>query len=94
MMDPVKDGLEVDVNCTNAQDHEPRVDRNNCIIKEALRVALHCAPCKTMPKVMTQELAESVAEQIDMFPAKKGILEHCSLNAVVSKQCLDCNKQN
>ena len=41
MMDPVKDGLEVDMNCSNAQDHEPRAECDNCTVKEALRVTLH-----------------------------------------------------
>ena len=92
MMDPVKDGLENDVNHTNTQDHEPREERNNRSIKEASRVASHRAPCKTVPKGVIQELAELVAEQINVFPAKEGMLKHCSPNAIVNKQCLDFNK--
>ena len=81
------------MNCVNAQDHEPRAEHDNRAIKEALcYVALHHAPCKTMLKVVMQELAELVAEQIDVFPAKEEMAEHCSADAVANKQCSDCNE--
>ncbi len=37
MMEPVKDGLDVDMNFTNAQDHVPEAERNNRTIKERIR---------------------------------------------------------
>ena len=45
-----------------------------------------------MPVVMIRELAELVAERMNMFPAKQGTSEHCSPNAIMSKQPLDCRK--
>jgi len=45
-----------------------------------------------VPVVMTRELAELVAEQTNVFPAKQGTSEHCSPNAIVNKQHLDHGK--
>jgi len=39
MMDKVSDGLDVKMNCTNAQEHESRLERNSRTLKEAFRTA-------------------------------------------------------
>ena len=41
MMDNVKDELNCEMNYTNAQDHEPRAERNNRTIKNQIQVGLH-----------------------------------------------------
>jgi len=92
VMDKASDGLDVKMSCTNAQEHESRSERNNQMLKEAFGAALQQTGCQRMPVVVIRELAEPVAERMNMFPAEQGASEHCSPNAIVNKQPLDCRK--
>ena len=44
LMNPIKDDMNIEVNYTNAGEHQPPVERNNRTIKESFRVALHQLP--------------------------------------------------
>jgi hypothetical protein len=49
LMEKVEDGLDVNINFTNAQDHVPEAERNNRTIKERIRAAYHRLPYKAIP---------------------------------------------
>ena len=92
MMDNVCDGLGVTMNYTNAQDHEPRAERNNRTIKNGFRLAFHRTGYKAVPIVLMHELGMLIAERINMFPAKHGMSECFSPNAIMNKEQMDFNK--
>jgi hypothetical protein len=56
LMDKVKDNLNVTMNYTNPQDHQPQAERNNRTIKECFCVALHRTGYKAIPKTMIEDL--------------------------------------
>jgi hypothetical protein len=72
MMEKVEDDLDVDMNFTNAQDHVPEAERNNCTIKERIRAAYHRLPCKAIPRIMINYLAMIQANKLNLFPVKGG----------------------
>ena len=67
MMDDVKDELGCEMNYTNAQDHEPRAERNNRTIKNQIRIGLHRSTYKTIPRVMIRQLAITSTEKFNNF---------------------------
>ena len=92
MLEKAQDKLDIVMNFTNAQDHEPKAERNNRTTKEAFRTAFHGTPCSKMPRLMTQELAELTAEHSNCFPAKHGMSKHCSPHVIMNQEPVDCNK--
>jgi hypothetical protein len=73
MMEKVEDDLDVNMNFTNAQDHVPEAERNNCTIKERIRAAYHCLPYKAIPRIMINYLAMIQANKLNLFPVKGGV---------------------
>ena len=92
MMDRVNDELDITMNYANAQDHNPRAERNNRTIKESFRTALHRTGYSTIPKVMIQDLAEVCAERLNLFPAKHGVSQYYSPQTIVTGIQLDYEK--
>ena len=52
MMNKVSDDLDVVMNYTNASDHVPEAERNNCTIKERIRATFQRLPYKAIPRIM------------------------------------------
>ena len=71
MLDAVSDQLDCRMNYTNAQDHEPRIERNNRTIKNQVRLGLHRAAYTAVPRTMIKELVEVSTEKFIFFVAKK-----------------------
>ena len=92
MMNEVADNLNIKMNHTNAQDHEPHSEWNIGTIEDAFRTTSHGTGCSVIPIQMIEALCELVTDRLNLFPAKTGILECCSPNTIVSKQPLDCEK--
>ena len=92
IMDKVKDNLQVEMNYTNAQDHQPQAKRNNRTIKECFRVALHRTGYKTIPTTMIEDLGIICAERLNIFPAKHGVSSYYSPESLISGKILDYNK--
>ena len=78
--------------CANAQDHEPRIERNNRTIKNQARLGSHRAACKAMSRAMTKELVIGGTEKFNFFVAKKGVSDHFSPDAIATGHTLDCKK--
>ena len=62
------------MNYTGTDKHVPEAEHNNWIIGERVRVRYHHLPFKTMPRVMLKYLAIVSIQQLNIFPAKGGIL--------------------
>ena len=92
IMETVKDELKTDINYSNPQDHEPRIERNNRTIKNQTRVGLHGATFKRIPKIMITELVMGSTEKFNMFPAKAGVSDHYSPETIVSGETLNYKK--
>src|SRR5210317_1558710 len=92
MMDRVSDDMDIMMNYTNTQDHSSRAERNNRVIKESFRSALHRTGYKTIPKLMIIALAELSAERLNMFPAKHGMSSYYSPEAIVTQKTIDFHK--
>ena len=92
MMDVMKDELHVTMNYTNAQDHVPKAERNNCMLKERIRMAFHHLPYKAIPQVMIRYLAMESARKLNLFPAKGGISAYYSPQTILTHEVLNYNK--
>ena len=92
ILDAVTDTLECRMNYTNAQDHEPRIERNNRTIKNQTRVGLHRAMYKAIPKVMIKELVIGSTEKFNFFVAKNGVSDHFSPETIVTGRKLNYKK--
>jgi len=89
MLERVQDELDIVMNFANAQDHEPKAERNNRTTKEAFRTAFHRTPHSRMPRLMMQELAELTTERSNCFPAKHGMSKCCSPHVIVNQEPVD-----
>ena len=93
IMEDVKDESKCSMNCTAAQDHEPRVERNNGTVKNQAQVGLHQSTHEIIPRVMIEEPVATSTDKFNCFPAKHGISQHCSPQTSVTGKTLDCKKQ-
>jgi hypothetical protein len=92
MMDAVTDKLECRMNYANAQDHEPRIERNNRTIKNQVRLGLHRAAYQAIPRTMIKELVIGSTEKFNFFVAKRGVSDHLSPETIVTGRTLDYKK--
>jgi hypothetical protein len=100
MMEKVKGDLGVRMNFTNALDHVPEAERNNRTIKERVRAAYHRLPYKAyhrlpykaLPKTLILYLVTTQASQLNLFPAKGGILPYYSPRTIPGLPVLDYEK--
>ena len=74
----IKDEMRITMDPTNAGDHEPIIEIHNRVWKERIRIAHARLPCRAIPRIMTEQLEERRAEQMNFFPAKNGISVHFS----------------
>ena len=93
MMDVVADELDVEMNYTNTDDHQPEAERNNRTIKERIRATVNSLPFKKMPKVMIRKLAALCVKQLNLFPAKGGVSEYLSPYTIMTGKAVDYEKE-
>ena len=79
----MQDEMNVTVEPTPPGGHEPNSERNNRTIKERMRVAFARMPFSAIPRIMTEQLGETVTEKLNYFPAKEGISTHYSPEQIV-----------
>ena len=93
IVEDVRDESKCNMNCMNAQDHEPHVERNNHVIKNQTRVGLHRSAHKTIPCVMLQQqLAVMSTDKSDNFPVKHGTLSQCITETSVTEKTSNFKK--
>ena len=81
--DDMMDDMDVVVEPTPPGGHEPHSERNNRTIKEQMRVTHARMPFSLIPRIMTEQLGETVTEKLNWFPAKNGISKHYSTEQIV-----------
>ena len=91
-MDEIKDELGVTMNYTGTDEHVPEAERNNQTIAECIRVAYHWLPYKTVPKVMLRYLAMICTKQLNIFPAKGGVMPYYSPHVLINGRQYDYEK--
>ena len=92
LFEKIEDELGIEMNYANPQDHVPQAERNNRTIKECVRTGIQRTPYATIPKVMIQALVETSASKLNMFPAKHGMSQYYSPEAIVTQRGLDYDK--
>lgn len=92
LMDQVKDELDIEMNYTNAQDHEPTAKRNNRTLKERARAQYYRLPYKAISKVMIRYLVMECANKLNMFPVKGGVSEYYSPRVIMHETRLEYKK--
>ena len=80
------------MSCTNAKDHVAAAEHNDHTIKESICTTCHRSGHTTMPRQMITALVEHGVKQLNVFPAKHGISQHCSPETIVTGRTIDCNK--
>ena len=91
-MNEIKDDLDVDINPTSQGEHVPEAKRNNQKIGERIRTTYHNLPYNKLPRIMLKHLAMTSAQQLNLFPAKGGILEYLSPHMIMMRRKIDYNK--
>ena len=91
-MDEIKEKLDTNMNYTGMDKHVPEAECNNHTIGERVRVRYHYLPFKTMPKGMLKYLAMVSTQQLNIFPAKRGILEYYSPHVLLGGRPYDYAK--
>ena len=61
---------DVEMNYTNAGDHVPEAEQNNCTIKERVRAAFHRLPYKKLPELVLWHLVMECTSKLNLFPVK------------------------
>ena len=92
IMDEAIDGMDHCMNCANAQDHEPRIERNNRTIKNQVRLGLHRTGHEATPRLVIKELVINATNKHDFFIAKKGTSDVHGPETIVTGRQLDCKK--
>ena len=92
LMDEVKDKMSINMNCANGNDHKPTAERNNRVIEENFRACLHGTNCEVTPRIVIQELHETVTARMNVFPAKNGMSLCPSPETIMTQKRLDCDK--
>ena len=93
IMDNVTDEPGVDMNYANTQDCVASVECNDQTIEETVCTTHHCCNYSATPKQMIVALAKHSVNQLNVFPAKHDISEHCSPETVITGYTMDCTKQ-
>ena len=79
-------------NPANAQEHEPRAERNNQHLKNRFRAVFHCLPFNRFPRVMVQVLGSECARKANWFCPGEGISQIYSPHAVLNRRKIDYAK--
>ena len=88
MMNKVSDDLDVVMNYTNASNHVPEVEQNDCTIKESIRATFQRLPYKAIPCIMIRYLTMVSSMQLNLFPAKGGISTYYSPQMIMDQMKL------
>jgi hypothetical protein len=78
-MDQRQNTYNVQMNYANPQEHVPKSERNNRVIKERFQSAFHRLLFKNIPKTMVKILTMECAKKLKFFPPTGGILPYYSL---------------
>ena len=89
IFDAVKDDLDVTMCYTAAQDHVPEAERNNCTIKERVRVGYHRLPYRKLPNAMVDALVFDSTRKLNFFPAKGGVSPYFSPEVLIHNTVVD-----
>ena len=92
LMDEVQDQMNIKMDYSDVGAHESTAERNNRVIEEWYRTALHRLPYKSIPGVMIEGLMKETIKRINMFPATNGISSVFSPSVLLGEPKLHYNK--
>ena len=93
MFERVADELDIKMNYTTADEHEPTVENSIKTVKERIRAAYNMLPFKAIPKLMSERLAMIETDNLNLFPVKGGVSPYYSPHAILSGEPVDYNKR-
>ena len=68
VLEPAKDGMEVEVNYAPANTHVPGAERNNQFLKERIRAMFHSLPYRCIPRTMLDYMAMHATHLTNLIP--------------------------
>ena len=80
------------VNYATADEHVPRAERNNRVIKERVRTTYHRLPYTTLPRTMVKYMVLESARKLNFFPSKNGVSKYYSPRMILHQENLDFAK--
>ena len=92
LMNPVQDGMDIQMNYTNTSDHVPEAERNNRTIKERVRATFHRLPYKMLPRILIRYLAMTETSKLNYFPVKGGVSKYYSPRMILMGEHLNYTK--
>jgi hypothetical protein len=83
---------DLQVNYSNAQEHVPKAEPNNRVIKERVRATFHRLPFNRLPKTMIKVLKMESAKKLNFFVPKGGVSKFYSPRMILHQHNIDYNK--
>ena len=84
--------IDIELNCSSAQEHVPDIERSIRVIKERFRALYHRLPFNCITKTMVKYGAMECVRWLNTFPPKGGISEQYSPRIIMAGKALDYNK--
>ena len=84
LLDPVKNDLQIQLNCGAAQTHNGPAERMIRVIEERYRALTHSLPFLVLPGVMVDEGTTACNISLTLFPAKEGISQVYSPRQIIT----------
>jgi hypothetical protein len=92
LMESLSQTHNIAMNFANPQEHVPRAERNNRVIKERVRSVYHRLPYERIPRIMVHYLVTESTKKLNFFPAKHGVSKYYSPRMIVNHESLDYSK--
>ena len=84
--------LQIAVNSCNPDEHVPQAERNNRVIEEGVRTALHRLHFRVIPKAMIRHLVMRVTQTKNLFIPKGGVSQVLSPHMLVNNKRVNATK--
>jgi hypothetical protein len=80
------------VNLASVNEHVPKIERRNQVVKERCRETRHSLPFHTIPKIMTIHIVLDAVKLLNFCPTKGGVYDTLSPKTIMSGEKLDYKK--
>ena len=92
LFEKIADEMDVRMNYTTADEHEPTVENSIKTVKERMRGTVNSLPYPAIPRVLTEAIGKLETHNLNLFPVKSGVSDYYSPHTILSGEPLDYNK--
>ena len=78
--------MGIEMNYTNQDNHVPEAETNSKVKKERFIISYYQLPYKNILRIMIRHLVMNVTRNLNMFPAKGGVLDHYTPLMILSQR--------